>query len=515
MKRVVKDKELKEKMREAIDLLCDTVKVTLGPKGNNVMIDHSNFSPFITNDGVTIAQNIESDDEVINTILEFAKEASIKTNEIVGDGTTTTLVLLQSIYNEYEKIIKEGVNPLIIKKELENVLFDIINKIYIKSSSPKKKDLLNIATISSNDEFIGKIVSDAYLNAKNKSAISIKEVDSEKTLLKLIKGYKVETMFASPYFLNDKKEIRLNNALVLLFDDKVKDLDELSFILNEVINKNKSLIIIANDYSEDIINDIVSLNIDKMLNIYLLKTTNYGFKQINILKDISAITNARIIKHDIALLNDLGLTNVYINEETTTFSFIINNRINDRIKEIEKELENARNDYERNFFLRNLSMFNTCLAIIEVGATTKTERREKKMRYDDALCAIDISKNGVLPGSGISLLEIADSLSDDNYGSGILKKALIAPINQILINAGLNNEKIIEEIRQNNYKIIYNVKTEEFENIRTTNIKDPTEVIVNSLKNACSIASMLLTSSNLIINEYKNNYNKINDFNEL
>jgi len=516
MKKVVGGNELKEKMKDAINLLCDTVKVTLGPKGNNVIIDHSTFSPFITNDGVTIAQNIESKDEVINTILELAKEASIKTNEVVGDGTTTTLVLLQSIFNEELKLINEGINPIILKKELEESLFDIINKIHIKSNIPKQKDLINIATISSNDELIGKIVSDAYINTKNKNAISIVESDNNKTTLRLLKGYKIETELASPYFLKDKRNINLKNSNILLFDEKLNNLEEISLILNEIIKKNKSLIIIANDYSESVINEAISLNIENGINLFLLKTPEYGFKQRNILKDISAITNARIIENDIALLHDMGtITEVKIKEEETIFSFIVNERINSRIKEIEKELEYIRNEYEKNFFLKNLSMFNTCLAIIEVGATTSTERREKKMRYDDALCAIDTAKKGVIPGSGLVLLEISDNIEINNNGYKILKEALSSPIKQILENSGLDNNVIINKIREEKYKKLYNINKKEYESIKTTTVIDPTEVIVNSLKNACSIASMLLTTSNIIINEYKNNINKINDFNEL
>lgn len=516
MKKVIGGEKLKNKIKEAVDLLCDTVKVTLGPKGNNVIIDHSNFSPFITNDGVTIAMNIESDDEVTNTILELAKEASIKTNEIVGDGTTTTLVLLQSIFNEGLKLINNGINPIILKKELDKSVNDIIKKIKNMSKKPTDEDLLTIATISSNDEEIGKIVTDAYIKTKNKNAISIIETNNDKNNIKYVKGYEIDTELASPYYLRETKEINLFNSNILLIDNILNDIDNIGSIINHIINKNESLIIMANEYSEFVINEILSLNIENNLNIYLLKTPEYGFNGKNILKDISAITNAKIIKNNLYSINDLGkVFEINLNEEKTLFSFTTNEKITKRIKKIEETLETINNDYEKNFFLKSLSMFKTCLAIIEVGAPTILERREKKMRFDDALCAIDIAHKGIVPGSGLIFLEISNELLINNNGDKILKEALISPIKQILTNSGLDDKNIIDKIIKEKYKIIYNIKTETFENINSTNIKDPTEVLINSLKNACSIAGMLLTTSNIIINEYKNNINKINDFNEL
>ena len=516
MKKVIYGEDLKIKMSEAIDLLCNTVKVTLGPKGNNIIIDHSNFSPFITNDGVTIAENIESEDEVINTILELAKEASIKTNENVGDGTTTTLVLLQSIFNEGMKLIESGVNPIILKKELDDSLKKVISLINDKSIIPRKKDYVNIATVSSNDEEIGSIISKAFLEIKNKDAIRIKETDKNVTTLKFKKGYFFETELASPYFLRNKNEINLKNCKVLIMNDKITDINELGFILNEIIDKNMNLIIFANYYDETLINQVISLNLENNSNIYLLKIPEYGYRQYNILKDLHAISNAHILENDIPILNNLGeFKEIKIREKLSCIVFDMSDKIKFRIKEIEKEKEHLKNNLELEYLNRTLSMFSTSIATINVAATTITERREKKMRFDDALCAVNIASNGILPGGGLTLLEIGNNLNENNNGNKILKKALEEPIKQILINSGLNYNNIIKEIKEKNYTIVFNTKTEKFENIKNTSILDPTQVVINSLNNACSIASMLLTSSSIIINEYKNNYNRINDFNEL
>lgn len=514
MKKVVNGNELKNKMLDAINMLCDTVKVTLGPKGHNIIIDHSNFSPFITNDGVTIAQNIESKDEVINTILELAKEASIKTNEVVGDGTTTTLVLLQSIFINGLELINKGVNPIILKEELNEALDEVIKTVKNKARKPTDKDLLNIATISSNDEEIGKLISQAYINTRSKNAITINEADDENTTLEFIKGYSFDTELASPYFLKDKNEINLNNAKILIID-YINSLEDIGLILNEIKNKNLSLVILSNGYSDDFVNDSISLKLDGIIDIYLLKTPEYGLRQESILKDISVITNARIINNDIVLLHHLGDGNIIINENNTTLSFDINEHIEARIKELEYLLSISVNDINKEFYSKTLSMFKTCLANINVGAVTKTERREKKMRFDDALCAIESSISGILPGGGLVLLEISDAIESKTNGYKILKDALNVPIKQILINSGLNYENVINEIKHSNYEVLYNVKSDKYEKISDTKVIDPLHVIITSLKNACSIASMLLTTSNLIINEYKNNYNKINDFNEL
>lgn len=515
MKKVVSGNVLKEKMIEAIDLLCDTVKVTLGPKGNNVIIDHSNFSPFITNDGVTIAENIESDDEITDTILELAKEASIKTNEIVGDGTTTTLVLLQSIFKEGLKVIDSGVSTIILKQEIDESLNKIIELLKSKSRKPTNNDLLNIATISANDKEIGKLISEAYFKTLNKDAIKIIETNNTECSLNFTKGYNFETVIASPYFFNEIKEINLKNSKILILDKVLEDIEEVANILNEVLKKNFNLVIIAQDYDNYLVNEIISINMENESKIYLLKSPNYGNKQKSILKDISIITGAKII-NKIASLNDIGnILQIKINDETTNISFEMSNNIKYRIKELELQIKNTDNSLDKDFYNKTIAMFNTCLANINVGATTVTERREKKMRFDDALCAIDIAANGVLPGTGLSLLEIRDNMFPQNNGDEILKKAISMPIKQIISNAGLDSNSIIEEIRNSGYKKLYNVKIDTFESITETCVIDPTEVVINSLKNACSIAGMLLTTSNLVINEYKNSLNKINDYNEL
>lgn len=513
MRKVIVGEELKNKMKEAIDLLCNTVKVTLGPKGSNIIIDHSEFSPFITNDGVTIAENVESDDEAINTILELAKESTIRTNESVGDGTTTTLVLLQSIFNEGLKFIEKGVSPIILKKELDDLAKEVIYKIKLKSRKPKSKELLNIAQISANDKEIGKIVFEVYSKIKDKNSISIKE-GSIDTLVNYLMGYTFDTIVASEYFFTEEKEINYKSPYILISDSSLEDIEELSDILNKIYKDNKSLVIIANDYGDMFINEMLSLVLNHNYNIILLKTPEYGIKQMNILKDIESISLGKIVSSDFNF-NVLGVAkNIKINKDRSTIEFIFNDKVRDRIQVLKDELKKETDSYEKEFYNRRISMLKRGTAEIIVGAPTKTERREKIMRFEDALCSLESSKDGILVGGGMSLFEIGMSLEETNSASTILKSSLISPIKQIINNSGLKEDPIISEIVNSKFDKIFNAQTENFEFVKGTKILDSKEVVVNSFINAISIAGMLLTTTSLVINENKNisknlNYNDL------
>ena len=507
LKQVVNGQELKTKMQEAINLLCDTVKITLGPKGNNVIIDHSNFSPFITNDGVTIAQNIESDDNVINTILNLAKEASIKTNETVGDGTTTTLVLLQSIFNNGLKAIEE-INPLLIKKEIDETLKKIILEINKKSKKPTKKQFKYIASNSANDQEIGDIISKCYTKVKTKEAIKIVECDNSKNSFSFLEGYNFSTVLASPYFLKDNKELTFNQPYLLLINDYLDDINSITQVLNKIITENKPLVIMALDYSDNLINEIISLFLENELKICLLKNPEYGIKQYKIFKDLSIISNSQIylkenIKITLGTLKKISITN-----EFATIEF---NKSNKYIESLKDDFDYTDNELDKEFYLKRLAMFSHGIAEIKVGAPTITERREKKMRFDDALCAIDCAAKGMIPGGGITLLEISEKIESNTIGSKILKEALKEPFKQIMQNSVIDHKSISNKIKENNYSILFNVTKNEFENINKTQVLDPTLVLINSLINACSIATMLLTTSSLIINEY-NTINKNDEY---
>lgn len=492
MKKVIRDHELREKMLEAIDLLCDTVATTLGPKGCNAIIDHSAFSPFITNDGVTIAQNIESEDEVINTILELAKESSIKTNEIVGDGTTTTLVLLQSIFKNGMKLIESGYNPLVLKRELNDTLKNIVAKIEDEAIKPTDRQLTYIASTSANDKEIGTTISDVYFKVRNKDAIKIRENETDETEVIYRKGYTIETLLASPYYFQNNKDITIFNPYILLLNDTIYDLNTLASILNEMANSNNELLVIADDYGDSLVNEVMSLYFSNKIKVYLLKNPSFGLNRLTILKHISSLSNAPICDSSTNLtFSNLGqVKSVNISPSISTFSFDQSENIDD-IK------------------------LTTGIVEIKVGAQTETERREKKMRYDDAISAISSSIDGIVLGGGVTLYKIGETMDIKSNGDKILNEALSIPFRKILINAGEDIQKNLDILKKENFQQVLNINKNSWESIKNTEVIDSKRVVINTIQNAVSIASMLISTTSLIVNEHSNLAGKVNDYTEM
>ncbi len=510
MKKIVSGDELRQKMTSSIHLLCGAVKKTLGPIGNNAIIDHSNFSPFITNDGVTIAKNIESDDEVQNTILELTKEASIKTDELIGDGTTSTLVLLEAIFDSGQEFIKRGKKPITLRNELIDALNKYLPLLDNYRRKPSQNELLNIAINSANDDEIGKNVYNAFLKVQNKEACFLSDSLNEKTEVKCYTGYQIETILASPYFIVDNAKTVLENALILLVNKDIINTEELAFAVNECFTKKLPLVIIANDFSENLINDILVLNFEKKCKITLLKNPEYGEKRDALLKDLAIIFNCEILlSSDYLDYKHLGkVSYLEIDKDKTIFSFSQNENIKKHIKSLKEKLAK---DKDSTFIEKEIAMLTTGLVEISIGGISKTEIREKHMRYQDALCAIDIALQGICPGCGIPFLLVKERIKPKTEGEKVFWNCLSKPFQQILENAGLNYEEILDEIKKSDFNILYNVLKNKFEPLTETSVIDPIEVLKASLKNATSIASMLLTTTSLIINEQKAIYNNIND----
>ncbi len=517
MKKVVTGNDLQEKIIESVDYLTNIVKMTLGPQGNNVIIDHSLFSPFVTNDGATIAQNIESEDAVINTILEITKEAALKTDEIVGDGTTTTLVLLQSLIKSCLDLIKNGKNPMILKKDLNCYLHEIIKKLELEKIKPKKEHLCSIATIAAKDEKIGKVVSQAFSKVKSKTAITIKEVPEDILEIHFQKGYQFDLKLASDYFLKDQKKLTITNAQILLIHDLSNDLDTLYPIFSDCIKNQKSLIILANNFDDFLVKEIISLNLDQQFTCILGKILDYGTNERKIVKDIEILTDAslaldsqNITYENMGYIKEINLTNDYgiINFELTP-------KIKKYFSSIKEESIDLKNDFEIDFYQKRIAMFQNGLAEILVGAPTKTECHEKKMRIMDALGATDSASKGILLGGGVTLLKIAHELSTENPIRAIFKKTLESPFKQILINSGIDESLILKEIENKNFEIVYNVTLEQLERKEITSVWDSFKVVLESLINATSIATMLFTTTSLVINEQEHTLNKTNEYTEI
>ncbi len=495
MKYIVGGKELETKKIEAIDLLCNVVSSTLGPTGYNVMINKDDEMPFITNDGVTIAKSLESDDKVLNTIIDIAKEASMKTDEIVGDGTTTTMVLLQAVLKKSMELSKK-VNPLIIKKQLDLLLDKCVKELEKKMIIPDYKQLISAAITSSNDIEIGNLVAEIYQKMKNKYAIRISE-STRDTYYEIKKGYSIEIDDISNMYFDKVDEIILSNCYLLLIRSYFDNIDIVSEILNEAIDNNKNIVILANDFSEEVGNEILLYKIKYNKNIFIFKNPEYGFHKDLLFKDLSFVSGAKIC--DISFsFSDLGVVEqIIINKEQVVF---INDTDKSYVQKLKDEYLKLDSAYEKEFMENRISKLENGIATIYVGGNTKTEKKEKIMRYYDALCAISIASKGIVLGEGVTFFELSSKLGNDDF-SNVFKYALSAPLNKIINNIGEDYEKISENIKNYNYKKVYNYKTSTYEDINSTDIVDPGYVLIESLKNAISIAGMLITTNYLIINE--------------
>ena len=496
MRRIVKGEELKKYMKETINLICDAVSSTLGPSGNNVLISTSDTSPFITNDGVTIANAISSDDDVVNTILEIIKESSFKTNEHVGDGTTTTLVLLQSIFNNGIRKIENGYDPLLLRKELENSLNIVIDEIKKRAIIPSKKDYISIASISSEDYETGIFLESVFSKMGTKSAIRLEENNTDSTYYEIKKGYNLEVDNIPSVYFKNNNEINLLDVYTLIIKGYLCDLERISSIINEGLSRYKNIVIFADEYSDDVLNNVILYNIQMNKNIYLFKIPDYGSRKEEIIKDISSLTSSKVknIDYENISFSDLGnIKELIIKKDEITI--LSDNDIKDRINYLEKEYSNLKNDYEKEFLESRIAKFKNGIATIYVGGKTKTEIKEKIMRFEDALCALEESKDGILLGSGVTLYDISGRVDDE-----IMSRALKTPLKKIIENS-YNNVDVEKEIINSNYKKVYNYILNKFEDESDTTVIDPMNVTIESLKNATSIAGMLLTTNYLVINE--------------
>lgn len=503
MKRVIAKDEVKEKIKQAINLLCDSVSSTLGPSGNNVLINNSERAPFITNDGVTIAKNIESTDPVMNSVLEIIKESTLKTDELVGDGTTTTLVLLQSIFLKGLEEIENGKNSIELKKELKESLEKIIPLIEEKKRIPNKEELISIARISGNSSLIGDIASEVFFKMRSKYAIQLDESTKEKTYYEIKKGYNIEIDELSNMYFQNRKEIILNDCYFCIIKGYLSSLEQISEVINEGIKKSKNIVIFVEEMEDAIKQELLVYYLMEKKNIFIIKLPEYGSRKEKIELDISYLSNSIIknIDYEEVFCSDLGRVDKVVINQKEIIIETNNKKAKELVEILRKELAETRSDYEKEFIENRLSKLENGIATIYVGGITKTEIKEKMMRYEDALCALEIANHGVLPGGGVSFLEISDKIKVDSVGDKILKEALEVPFQKMLENAGSSNLSLKMDIKKSNYTKIVNFTTLELEDINNTEILDPKEVLITALKNAVSVAALLLTINYLVVNE--------------
>lgn len=504
MREVISKDKLYDVIEEAITILGDTVSSTLGPAGNNVIIDNGEEVPFITNDGATIARNLEVENKKVNTILEILKEACLKTEELVGDGTTTTIVLLRSMLLEGLEEIKKGMDAMTLKREFEEVLPLVIKILNEEKRKPTKKDYKMIAMTSSNDKEISTILAEVFYKMKEKYAIRLETSIDAKTYYKIQNGYNLEIdNIASTYSLK-RDIIEMEDVSILIVKGYLDSLEKLIDIIQDSHKYHKNIVILAEEYSTELEQELLAYYLTENLNILLLKLPDYASHREKIEFDLATLAKASIknINYEEISTSDLGkVDRISLNDKEIVL-YSENENVKKLIEKLKLELKEEKSLYEKEFIGNRLSKLERGVATIYIGGITKTEIKEKKMRYEDALWALEEAKKGIVIGEGITYLKVSELLKDDNSALKIIKKALKEPFCQILKNKGISNsEEIIKEIKKSNFKGLYNLSLDKVQDSEELLIIDPVSVIVVAFKNAVSIMMMLLTTNYLVIRD--------------
>lgn len=512
--------EARKKILEGVNKLANTVKVTLGPKGRNVILDKSFGTPLITNDGVTIAKEIELEDPFENIGASIVKEVATKTNDLSGDGTTTATLLAQIMIKEGMKNITAGSEVISIKKGMELATKEVTK--YLKQISTPvngKQDIIRVASVSANNEYIGNIIAEAMENVTENGVITIEESKSSETYVEIVEGMQIDKGYVSPYMVTqtDKMEAIMNDAYILITDKKISNIQEILPILEEITSSGEKLLIICEDIESEALSTLVLNKLRGILNIAVIKAPGFGDRRKEILQDIAILTGGELITSDFGLdLKEVNLLQlgrakkIKITKDTTIIVDGLGekNKVEDRISSIKKELENTESEYEKEELRQRLAKITGGVAVIQVGAATETEMKEKKLRIEDALSATKAAiEEGVLPGGGTAYINSIPKLNklleenkndDEKLGIKIIIKAIEEPVKQIAKNAGLDGGVILEKVKISDSGIGFDAYNEEFVNMKEKGIIDPTKVTRTALENAQSIASMILTTESVV-----------------
>lgn len=512
--------EARKALQAGIDKLADTVKITLGPKGRNVVLDKKFGAPLITNDGVTIAKEIELSDPFENMGAQLVKEVSVKTNDAAGDGTTTATLLAQAIVREGMKNIAAGANPMILKKGLDKAVNTAVETVKANSKTVDgSADIARVATISSADETIGKLIAEAMEKVSKDGVITIEESKTAETYSEVVEGMQFDRGYVSPYMVTDtdKMEAVYDDAFLLITDKKISSIQEILPLLEQIVQSGKRLVIIAEDVEGEALTTLILNNLRGTFKCAAVKAPGFGDRRKEMLKDIATLTGGEVITADLGLeLKDTQITQlgrarqVVISKENT---IIVDGAgdseaIKARVAQIRAEIENSTSDFDKEKLQERLAKLVGGVAVIKVGAPTEIEMKEKKLRVEDALAATKAAvEEGIVAGGGVALLNAADAVSklveslegDEKTGAKIILRALEEPIRQIAANAGLEGSVIIENIkRANKAGYGFNAYTEEYVDMIPAGIVDPTKVTRSALENAASVAAMVLTTESLV-----------------
>jgi len=508
-------------LKRGVDQLADTVKVTLGPKGRNVVIDKKFGAPTVTKDGVTVAKEIELTDPLENMGAQMVKEVATKTSDLAGDGTTTATVLAQAIFREGLKNVTAGVNPMALKRGIEAAVAAVVEDLKKMSVPTKgKKEIAQVGSISANnDKEIGDLIAEAMEKVGKDGVITVEEAKGLETTLETVEGMQFDRGYLSPYFVTDpeKMEAALEDALILIHDKKISSMKDLLPILEKVAQMGKPLLIIAEDIEGEALATLVVNKLRGTLRVAAVKAPGFGDRRKAMLEDIAVLSGGQVISEEVgfklenAVVTDLGRAKrIVVDKENTT---LIDgqgdeDKIKGRIKEIKAAIDKTTSDYDREKLQERLAKLAGGVAVINVGAATESEMKEKKARVEDALHATRAAvEEGIVPGGGVALVRAQKALknlkleeSDEQIGVDIIRRSLEEPMRMIVQNAGGEGSIVVEKIRTSkeiNYG--YNALTDEYEDLVAAGVIDPTKVTRTALQNAASIAGLLLTTEALIV----------------
>ena len=519
-KQIAYGEDARKALQSGIDKLADTVKITLGPKGRNVVIDKKFGAPLITNDGVTIAKEIELEDAFENMGAQLVKEVSIKTNDIAGDGTTTATLLAQALIREGMKNVAAGANPMVLKKGISLAVDEAVKTIIANSQQVKgTEDIARVATVSSADEYIGNLIAEAMDKVSKDGVITVEESKTAETYSEVVEGMMFDRGYIAPYMVTDtdKMTADIDDALILITDKKISTTQEILPLLEQIVQSGRKLVIIAEDVEGEALTTLVLNKLRGTFTVVAVKAPGFGDRRKEMLQDIAILTGGTVITSDLGLeLKDATIEQcgrarqVKISKEDT---IIVDgagneNEIKNRVAHIRQQIETTTSDFDREKLQERLAKLAGGVAVIKVGAATEIEMKEKKLRIEDALSATKAAvEEGIVAGGGVALVNATSAVEallptvtgDVKTGVQIVLKVLEAPIKQIALNAGLEGSVIVENIKKAE-KVGYgfNALTEEYTDMIKAGIVDPTKVTRSALQHAASVASMVLTTESLV-----------------
>ena len=512
--------EARKLLQSGIDKLADTVKITLGPKGRNVVLDKKYGAPLITNDGVTIAKEIELEDAFENMGAQLVKEVATKTNDAAGDGTTTATLLAQALIREGMKNIAAGANPMVLKKGIKKAVDTAVNAIVSNSKAVEgSDDIARVATVSSADENVGKLIAEAMEKVTSDGVITIEESKTAETYSEVVEGMQFDRGYISPYFVTDtdKMEAVYDDAYILITDKKISVIQDILPLLEQIVKTGKKLVIIAEDIEGEALTTLILNNIRGTFKCVGVKAPGFGDRRKEMLKDIAILTGGEVITSDLGLelqdttIEQLGhAKQVVIQKENTIIvdGMGSSDEIKERINQIKSQIETTTSEFDKEKLQERLAKLSGGVAVIRVGAATEIEMKEKKLRIEDALAATKAAvEEGIVAGGGTALINAMPAVEklipslegDEKTGARIVLKALEEPVRQIAVNAGLEGSVIIDKIRRSR-KVGYgfDAYNETYVDMIPSGIVDPTKVTRSVLQNAASVAAMLLTTESLV-----------------